>query len=506
MCSSPPRRASSRSPARTSSGWARHYRVAGTDRSLAYKDVVAAALDDTGTLTVKGTWSTPPETQGGKFRGAAVGIERRVLVRGAGRRGRGRRGNRAWSSVERVWVAHDCGFAINPLAVEGQVQGAVWMGMGQALSEETQYHEGLPLRANMLDYRIPTIVESPPIETFIVEAPDPARAVRREGGERRLAARLPAGAHQRDRRRDRHAPDRAAGLARSRARSDLVARRRRERLRPDGRQRRTSRPWEAEMERMAPFTLAAPRDARRGRTAAGRRHRARACSPGEPISLPNLRHGIERRRRCSSISAVSPTSASIDFTTDGTTLGAGVTLSRLAVRCEAHASRCRFWRRGRAHGGRPRRIAASPRSAAISASTRAACSTTRANGGARQRILPEARRRDCHVAPQGNALPRRVLRRSRAGAARAWRRSRDGRNARHAPDSALRAVSRRRRRAPDARTPTNRSPRPRAAHSRGMRIRLSQGARSRRDRFSAGRRGVRASGSATAWSRSFAWR
>jgi 4-hydroxybenzoyl-CoA reductase subunit alpha len=72
-----------------------------------------------------------------------------------------------------VWVAHDCGFAINPLAVEGQVQGAVWMGMGQALSEETQYHEGLPLRPSMLDYRIPTIVESPPIEVKLIESHDP---------------------------------------------------------------------------------------------------------------------------------------------------------------------------------------------------------------------------------------------------------------------------------------------------------------------------------------------
>jgi 4-hydroxybenzoyl-CoA reductase subunit alpha len=72
-----------------------------------------------------------------------------------------------------VWVAHDCGFAINPLAVEGQVQGAVWMGMGQALSEETQYHEGLPLRPNLFDYRIPTIVESPPIEVKLVESIDP---------------------------------------------------------------------------------------------------------------------------------------------------------------------------------------------------------------------------------------------------------------------------------------------------------------------------------------------
>jgi 4-hydroxybenzoyl-CoA reductase subunit alpha len=75
--------------------------------------------------------------------------------------------------VEKVWVAHDCGFAINPLAVEGQVQGAVWMGMGQALSEENQYHEGLPLRPNFLDYRIPTIAESPPIEVKLVESRDP---------------------------------------------------------------------------------------------------------------------------------------------------------------------------------------------------------------------------------------------------------------------------------------------------------------------------------------------
>ncbi len=147
-------------------------RVSGTDRSLDFAQVVNAALADAGTLTVKGTWSTPPETQGGKFRGAAVGstagfsyaatvVEVSVDEdTGAVR-------------VERVWVAHDCGRALNPLAVEGQVQGAVWMGFGQALSEETQYHEGLHLRPNMLDYRIPTIVESPRIDVHIVESHDP---------------------------------------------------------------------------------------------------------------------------------------------------------------------------------------------------------------------------------------------------------------------------------------------------------------------------------------------
>jgi len=146
--------------------------VTGTDRSLDFAAVVDAALADAGTLTVKGTWSAPPETQGGKFRGAAVGstagfsyAAQVVEVKVDEETGA--------VTVVRVWVAHDCGFAINPLAVEGQIQGAVWMGMGQALSEETQYHQGLPLRPSMLDYRIPTIVESPPIEVRLIESHDP---------------------------------------------------------------------------------------------------------------------------------------------------------------------------------------------------------------------------------------------------------------------------------------------------------------------------------------------
>jgi 4-hydroxybenzoyl-CoA reductase subunit alpha len=168
------------------------YRVRGTDRALAWKDVVLAALETSGTLHAKGAWSTPPETQGGRFRGAAVGSsagfsyaaqvvevdvdEETGMVR-----------------VVRVWAAHDCGRAINPLAVEGQVQGSVWMGMGQALGEETQYHDGLHLRANLLDYRVPTIAESPPIETFIVEAPDPNGPFgAKEAGEGALSGFLPA--------------------------------------------------------------------------------------------------------------------------------------------------------------------------------------------------------------------------------------------------------------------------------------------------------------------------
>jgi 4-hydroxybenzoyl-CoA reductase subunit alpha len=146
--------------------------VAGSDQVIDWAQVVQEALVDSGTLTVKGTWSTPPETQGGKFRGAAVGSSagfsygaQVVEVEVDEETGH--------VKVEKVWIAHDCGRAINPLAVEGQVQGAIWMGMGQAMCEETQYNEGLPLRANMIDYRIPTIVESPPIEVFLIESMDP---------------------------------------------------------------------------------------------------------------------------------------------------------------------------------------------------------------------------------------------------------------------------------------------------------------------------------------------
>ncbi len=95
--------------------------------------------------------------------------------------------------VDKVWAAHDCGFALNPLSVEGQVQGAVWMGLGQALSEEIAYHEGLPMGPNILDYRVPTIVESPDIQIKIVESIDPNGPFgAKEASEAALSSIIPA--------------------------------------------------------------------------------------------------------------------------------------------------------------------------------------------------------------------------------------------------------------------------------------------------------------------------
>ncbi len=69
-------------------------------------------------------------------------------------------------------LAQDAGFAINPLSVEGQMQGGASQGLGIALSEEMLYDaEGRLLNANLLDYRLPTTRDLPPIEAIIVEVP-----------------------------------------------------------------------------------------------------------------------------------------------------------------------------------------------------------------------------------------------------------------------------------------------------------------------------------------------
>jgi 4-hydroxybenzoyl-CoA reductase subunit alpha len=140
--------------------------------SLPFMDVVKAALVDRGPITVSGTFTCPPDAQGGKHRGGAVGSTMGFsyaaqVVEVSVDEATGK------VTVDRVWTALDCGHAINPLAVKGQIEGSVWMGMGQALSEETHYIDGLPAHASLLEYHVPTIAESPPIEVEIVESNDP---------------------------------------------------------------------------------------------------------------------------------------------------------------------------------------------------------------------------------------------------------------------------------------------------------------------------------------------
>ena len=75
--------------------------------------------------------------------------------------------------IKKVWIAHDVGRAINPLLVEGQVEGSVYMGLGEALMEEQTFRKGLHKWPSMLEYKSPTFLDVPEIETFIVETVDP---------------------------------------------------------------------------------------------------------------------------------------------------------------------------------------------------------------------------------------------------------------------------------------------------------------------------------------------
>jgi len=73
-----------------------------------------------------------------------------------------------------VWVSHDCGRAINPKEVEGQMEGGVAMGgHGGILLEALKWHEGSNLNTNFLDYKLPLAPDMPPIHSSIVESMDP---------------------------------------------------------------------------------------------------------------------------------------------------------------------------------------------------------------------------------------------------------------------------------------------------------------------------------------------
>src|SRR2546421_5730742 len=74
-------------------------------------------------------------------------------------------------TVHRYVVAQDVGFAMNPKYIEGQIEGGVAQGLGQALSEEIVYEGGRVLNANLTDYKMPTAVDVPRIDTILVQHP-----------------------------------------------------------------------------------------------------------------------------------------------------------------------------------------------------------------------------------------------------------------------------------------------------------------------------------------------
>ena len=76
-------------------------------------------------------------------------------------------------TVTKFTAADDCGFALNPMAVEGQIEGEISQGLGQALLEERISSEGSMLNPSFLEYKVPTALDMPETQTICVQTNDP---------------------------------------------------------------------------------------------------------------------------------------------------------------------------------------------------------------------------------------------------------------------------------------------------------------------------------------------
>jgi len=95
--------------------------------------------------------------------------------------------------VEKVWAAHDAGKAINPLGIEGQIDGGVVQGLGSALFEQLQQDEGRLVNRSLEGYKLPTVLDYPDIEYAIAEVPEPSGPFGAKGiGEGTLTPMAPA--------------------------------------------------------------------------------------------------------------------------------------------------------------------------------------------------------------------------------------------------------------------------------------------------------------------------
>lgn len=145
---------------------------------MTFAEAVQTAESKFGTLGTTGSY-IPPRSPG-RYRGAGVGpspaysysaaiVEVEVDP------------ETGYYQVEHVWMAHDVGRCINPALVMGQIEGSVYMGLGEAMMEEQVFRRLPKKRSNalvhkhpsLLEYKSPTFCDMPPVTSYIIEDPDP---------------------------------------------------------------------------------------------------------------------------------------------------------------------------------------------------------------------------------------------------------------------------------------------------------------------------------------------
>ncbi len=147
-------------------------------KGMTFREAVNFAEEKFGTIGAVGSYK-PPRSPG-RYKGAGVGPSpaysytacvAEVEVDPA----------TGWIAVPEIWVAHDIGRTINPVLARGQVEGSVYMGLGEALMEE-QVFRRLPPKLSgalvhkipsLLEYKSPTSLDMPVVHTELVEDPDP---------------------------------------------------------------------------------------------------------------------------------------------------------------------------------------------------------------------------------------------------------------------------------------------------------------------------------------------
>ncbi|HEY9288467.1 MAG TPA: molybdopterin cofactor-binding domain-containing protein [Candidatus Dormibacteraeota bacterium] len=147
----------------------RIFRANRQDDGMTFAQAVQLAEAEDGVVTGTGSY-TPPKIAG-PYKGSGVGpspaysfsaavVEVDVDLKTGEVR------------VPEVWIAHDIGRAINPVLVQGQVEGSVYMALGEVLMEEQTFRLGLHKFPSLLEYKSPTALETPIMHTYLIETID----------------------------------------------------------------------------------------------------------------------------------------------------------------------------------------------------------------------------------------------------------------------------------------------------------------------------------------------
>jgi 4-hydroxybenzoyl-CoA reductase subunit alpha len=151
----------------------RVFDVENPEVGVSFGEAIVLAESKFGTIGTVGSY-TPPRSPG-KFKGSGVGPSPAYSYSAAVAEV-DVNPDTGIVVVERVWIAHDIGRSINPMLVMGQVEGSVYMGLGEILMEEMVYRDNRNVVhkfPSMLEYKSPTTMEMCDVKTYLIEDPDP---------------------------------------------------------------------------------------------------------------------------------------------------------------------------------------------------------------------------------------------------------------------------------------------------------------------------------------------